>query len=175
MHFFKTVLAAFVPACLSRKRGAVYPGFRRSSPFVILLVNSYAAEKRVRLLPQGRHPQHAIGRCLMSLRPTEVGPVPEETARVARAAFAKGNAWMQMRDVLGAVYDDASFAALFAPQGRPAETPWRLALVTVMQFAEWLSDRQAAEAVRARIDWKYALGLELGPTEVRTTTCFFPA
>jgi transposase len=50
---------------------------------------------------------------------------------------------------------------LFAVRGRPAETPWRLALVTVMQFAEGLSDRQAVEAVRARIDWKYALGLEL--------------
>jgi transposase len=50
---------------------------------------------------------------------------------------------------------------LFARRGRPAEAPWRLALVTVMQFAEGLSDRQAAEAVRARIDWKYALGLEL--------------
>jgi transposase len=30
-----------------------------------------------------------------------------------------------------------------------------------MQFAESLSDRQAAEAVRARIDWKYALSLPL--------------
>jgi transposase len=39
--------------------------------------------------------------------------------------------------------------------------PWRLALVTLLQFRENLSDRQAAEAVRARIDWKYLLGLEL--------------
>ena len=61
----------------------------------------------------------------------------------------------------GVIYDDASFSPLFAVRGRPAESPWRLALVTVMQFAEGLSDRQAAEAVRARIDWKYALGLEL--------------
>jgi transposase len=97
----------------------------------------------------------------MSLRPQSPGPVPEETARVARAAFPKGNVYMQMRDVLGVVYDDASFAPLFATRGRPAEAPWRLALVTVMQFAEGLSDRQAAEAVRGRIDWKYALGLEL--------------
>ncbi len=97
----------------------------------------------------------------MSLQPEVIGPVPEETARVARAAFPKGNVYMQMRDVLGVIYDDESFAALFARRGRPAEAPWRLALVTVMQFAEGLSDRQAAEAVRARIDWKYALGLEL--------------
>jgi transposase len=97
----------------------------------------------------------------MSLHPEEIGPVPEETARVARAAFPRGNRYIQMRDVLGAIYDDARFAPLFARRGRPAAAPWRLALVTVMQFAEGLSDRQAAEAVRARLDWKYALGLEL--------------
>lgn len=97
----------------------------------------------------------------MSLRPEPSGPIPEQTAQVARAAFPKGNVYMQMRDVLGVVYNDASLAHLFARQGRPAESPWRLALVTVMQFREGLSDRQAAESVRARIDWKYALGLEL--------------
>jgi transposase len=89
----------------------------------------------------------------MSLHPQSPGPVPEATARVARAAFPKGNVYMAMRDVLGVVYDDASFAPLFAARGRPAEAPWRLALVTVMQFAEGLSDRQAAEAVRARFDF----------------------
>jgi transposase len=66
-----------------------------------------------------------------------------------------------MRDVLGAIYNDEDFAQLFKVRGRPAIAPWRLALVSVMQFAEGLSDRQAAQAVRARIDWKYALGLEL--------------
>ena len=91
----------------------------------------------------------------MSLCPHPVGPVPEETARVARAAFPKGNGSMRLRDVLGVVYDDATFAPLFPKRGRPVEAPWRLALVTVLQFAEGLSDRQAAEAVRARIDWKY--------------------
>lgn len=97
----------------------------------------------------------------MSLQPEPIGPVPEATARVAQAAFPKGNTYIQLRDVLGVVYADASFAPLFARRGRPAESPWRLALVTIMQFAEGLSDRQAAEAVRARIDWKHALGLEL--------------
>jgi transposase len=66
-----------------------------------------------------------------------------------------------MRDLLGTLYDDQLFAALFPPQGQPALAPWRLALITIMQFAEGLSDRQAAEAVRIRIDWKYALNLEL--------------
>src|SRR2546425_6014139 len=97
----------------------------------------------------------------MCLRPDEIGPVPEDTERVARAAFPAGNLYLQIRDTLGTIYDDARFVHLFAARGRPAEAPWRLALVTVLQFAEGLADRQAAEAVRARIDWKYALGLEL--------------
>ncbi|MBZ0282426.1 MAG: transposase [Anaerolineae bacterium] len=66
-----------------------------------------------------------------------------------------------MRDELGSIYHDDVFAGLYARDGQPAFSPWRLALVTVMQFAESLSDRQAAEAVRARLDWKYALSLEL--------------
>jgi transposase len=97
----------------------------------------------------------------MSLTPDPIAPVPADTARVAHAAFPTGNRYMQLRDVLGAIYTDAQVAALFAPRGQPAVAPWRLALVTVMQFAEGVSDRQAAEAVRARMEWKYALGLEV--------------
>ena len=87
--------------------------------------------------------------------------IPEETIRVARAAFPKGNVFMRMHDELGPLYRNPQFAALFSPTGQPAEDPARLALVLVMQFAEGLSDRQAADAVRGRIDWKYALALEL--------------
>ena len=97
----------------------------------------------------------------MSLQPSPILPVPEETARVARAAFPKGNRYLEMRDVLGTIYTDELFADLYPQRGQPAAAPWRLALVTVFQFQEGLSDRQAAEAVRGRIDWKYALGLEL--------------
>jgi transposase len=79
--------------------------------------------------------------------------VPEETARVARAAFPNGNLYMRLRDELGMIYQNEAFAPLFPLRGRPAEAPWRLALVTAMQFAEDLSDRQAADAVRSRIDW----------------------
>jgi len=97
----------------------------------------------------------------MSLRP-EVSPaIPEETVRVARASFPKGSRYTRLRDELGAVFDDARFAGLFPARGRPAEAPWRLALVTLFQLAEGLPDRQAAEAVRGRIDWKYALALPL--------------
>jgi transposase len=97
----------------------------------------------------------------MSLKPHVIQPVPEETARVARAAFPHGSPYLTFRDALGTVFQDEDFAALFPAWGQPGLPPWRLALITIMQFREQLSDRQAAEAVRARIDWKYLLGLEL--------------
>lgn len=88
--------------------------------------------------------------------------IPADTVRIARAAFPKGNVYMMMRDELGIWYKDSEYADLFlSHQGRPAESPGMLALVTVMQYAEGLTDRQTAEAVRARIDWKYALGLPM--------------
>ena len=97
----------------------------------------------------------------MSMRAQPNFPIPEETQRVAQAAFPHGNFVMRIRDVLGELYSDSLFDALFPARGQPAESPGRLALVTVLQFAEGLSDRQAADAVRGRIDWKYTLGLEL--------------
>src|SRR3712207_1635104 len=90
-----------------------------------------------------------------------IQPVPEETARVAKAAFRRGNPLLSLRDELGAVFADTDFADLFPRLGQPGLPPWRLALVTLLQFRENLPDRQAAEAVRARIDWKYLLGPEL--------------
>ncbi|MGC0416355.1 transposase [Embleya sp. AB8] len=97
----------------------------------------------------------------MSMRAAESGGVPEETVRVARAAFPKGSLAIRVRDRLGVVFSDGRFAGLFPVRGRRAWSPGRLAMVSVLQFAEGLSDRQAAEAVRARIDWKFALGPEL--------------
>jgi transposase len=97
----------------------------------------------------------------MSLQPQATYPIPEETQWVARAAFPRGNIYMQVADRLGTLYHDTQFAALFPTRGQPAEAPARLALATVLQFAEGLSDRQAADAVRSRIDWKYVLGLDL--------------
>ena len=97
----------------------------------------------------------------MSMHPQPITPVPEDTARVAHAAFPKGNMYMKIRDELGTIYQDEQFAPLFPTRGQPAEAPWRLALVCVFQFIEGLSDRQTADAVRSRIDWKYVLGLEL--------------
>jgi transposase len=97
----------------------------------------------------------------MSLHPQPEYSIPEQTQRVAHAAFPKGTLALHIADVLGPLYRDHQFAALFPKGGQPAEAPARLALATVLQFVEGLSDRQAADAVRGRIDWKYALGLEL--------------
>jgi transposase len=97
----------------------------------------------------------------MSLHPQSEYPIPEETRRIARAAFPKGTLGIRIADALGTVYCDSQFADLFPRRGQPAEAPARLALATVLQFLEGLSDRQAADAVRGRIDWKYALALEL--------------
>jgi transposase len=86
---------------------------------------------------------------------------PAETVRVARAAFPKGTLIMRLRDELYSLYTDHDFADLFPVRGQPAACPWRLAMITIFQFLEGLTDRQAADAVRGRIDWKYGLGLEL--------------
>lgn len=72
-----------------------------------------------------------------------------------------GNPYLTLRDGLGTIFEDKDFADLYPSKGQPTISPWRLALITIMQFRENLSDRQAAEAVRSRIDWKYLLGLEL--------------
>ena len=87
--------------------------------------------------------------------------IPEETSRIAKQAFPNGNLLIQMRDSLGIIFSDEAFKDLYPSHGQPAWNPTKLALVTLMQFIENLTDRQAAEAVRARIDWKYVLGLEL--------------
>jgi transposase len=103
-----------------------------------------------------------------------IPPVPDDTARVARAAFRTRNPYLILRDRLGTLFTDADFADLYPKRGQPAYAPWRLALVTLMQFREGLSDRQAAEAVRARIDWKYLLALDLAdPGFDRSVLCEF--
>src|SRR3954466_1766724 len=136
-----------IPAALLPRYGSKTKGYC----WRIRLVG--ACRYRLGLLPGGPsmllHPQFPIP------------SVPEDTARVAHAAFRRGNPYLLLRDRLGVVFEDADFADLYPRRGQAAYAPWRLALVTLLQFRESLSDRQAAEAARARIDWKYLLGLDL--------------
>ena len=97
----------------------------------------------------------------MSMKPQGLEPIPEETRRLVERLFPKGTMVTQLRDALGPIYSDEPFAHLFPKRGRAAEAPWRLALVTVLQAIEGLTDRQAAEYVHTRIDWLYALALPL--------------
>ncbi|HEY4033225.1 MAG TPA: transposase [Ktedonobacteraceae bacterium] len=97
----------------------------------------------------------------MSMYAREMESIPEETVRVAHAACPKGTLAMRLREELADLYQDEHFASLYPVEGQPAYQPWRLAIVTVLQYTEGLTDRQAANAVRERIDWKYALGLDL--------------
>jgi transposase len=98
----------------------------------------------------------------MALHPQTLPPVPEATAAAVHAAFPKGNLYVELRAEFGELYNDRLFADLYPPVGRPVEVaPWRLALVMMMQYIEGLTDRQAADAVRRCMAWKYALSLEL--------------
>jgi hypothetical protein len=97
---------------------------------------------------------HEQSRRPAMLKPQPIPEIPAETVRVVRAAFPKGNLYIHLRDTLGTIYQDELFADLYPGRGQPAYAPWRLALVTVFQFMENLTDRQAADAVRSRLDWK---------------------
>src|SRR2546428_10936700 len=97
----------------------------------------------------------------MSMYPQTIENIPEETVRIARAACPKKTLAMRLRDTLTELYQDEQFAALYPVEGQPVYARWRLAIVTMLQYVERLTDRQAADAVRKRIDWKYSLGLEL--------------
>src|SRR4051812_24839627 len=97
----------------------------------------------------------------MCLHPQAVYLIPEQTAQVARAILPDGNLCLRLYNELGTISPDPLSADLSPRQGQPATSPTRLALVLVLQFLENLTDRQAADAVRLRIDWKYLLGLEL--------------
>lgn len=97
----------------------------------------------------------------MSLQPVAEYSVPDDTARVAHAIFPKGNIYLKLASELKTFLVDEDFADLFPRKGQPAVSPLRLALATILQYIEGLTDRQTADSVRTRIDWKYLLCLEL--------------
>ena len=85
----------------------------------------------------------------MSLRPEPIGEVPAEIIRVARSTFPNDTVVTRLRNKFNAPYEGEDFRESFPKQGQAGLAPWRLALVTVLQLLEHLSDRQAADAVRA--------------------------
>lgn len=97
----------------------------------------------------------------MSLQPNPFPDLPENTARVARRAFRRGNTYLTIGDEIGQIFRDEDFEDLYAVEGAPALSPAQLVLVLIFQAMEGLSDREAVEAVQARMDWKYALHLDL--------------
>ena len=97
----------------------------------------------------------------MSIRPGLGVEVPELTAQVARAGSPAGTTAVWVRDRLGGLWDDEDFAGWYPRDGRPGISPAQLATVSVLQFLPGLSGRDAAEAVRCRIDFRYAPGLDL--------------
>lgn len=97
----------------------------------------------------------------MSLRSPAAYIIPEDTEQAARASFPKGHPLMRIADEFGLLYSNFQFSSLFSHTGQPALDPARLALITVFQFMEGLSDEQAVDAVRGHLAWKYALALPL--------------
>jgi len=126
-----------------------------------LLLSAYL---KLSLSPSFDYPLQSTLYCWrppVSLQPRTLYSVAEQTARITRAALPKGTLCLRIYDELGTIFEDQDFADLFPQRGQPAQSPFRLALITILQFLEGLSDRAAADAVRARIDWKYLLCLEL--------------
>src|SRR4029434_516129 len=110
---------------------------RQPSPKVILLAKSF---EHYYDTSASKWSHAATWKCIM-LRPMPIEPVPHETARIARAAFPKGHRYLRLADEIETWFTDDAFRALCPTHGQPAWPPWRLALATILHFAEGRSDR----------------------------------
>ena len=97
----------------------------------------------------------------MTLQPTDHQAIPPETAELGQKLLEEDNPYRLVGERLADLMQDEDFNALYSLIGGPALSPVLLALVLVFQMLEKLPDRLAAQAVRLRIDWKYALHLPL--------------
>jgi transposase len=95
----------------------------------------------------------------MTLHPRDPHAIPDDIAAVGAAILAPTNPYRLLGEQLADLFVDIDFAPLYTNHGRAAVSPALLALVTIFQFLEHAPDRQAADAVRVRLDWKYALHL----------------
>jgi transposase len=129
--------------------------------------NSRKYSSLVHLGDASQHGKKGVLR--MSLHPQPHTHIPERTAELMHRVYPKGHPFIALREELGTLFTDDQFVHLYDPQGRPVESPTILALASVLQFLEGLTDRQTAEAVRDRLTWKYLLGLELDATGFDST------
>jgi hypothetical protein len=97
----------------------------------------------------------------MSLKPQPPHPIPPETKALVGKMLDEGTVYRFVGDVLFDRFHDADFADLYSSTGRPAVSPVILAFVLIFKSLERCSNRQAANNVRFRLDWKYALHLPL--------------
>ena len=93
----------------------------------------------------------------MSLKPRPIQPVPDETARVARAAFPQGNVYLKLRDQLGTIFSDEDFAPLFPKDGQPPSSPWRLEQFERRLIQERTRAGLAAARARGRLGGRPSL------------------
>lgn len=102
-----------------------------------------------------------FGAIVQSSKPLIFPPIPAETVKAARSVFGQSNFYLTIGDQVDRLFDGV---ALIDPSGRflkPPQTTAMLYLITIFQFVETLPDHQAADALRKRADWKYALHLHL--------------
>lgn len=92
---------------------------------------------------------------------SKISPIPPDTARAARAIFGGTNYYIILGDRL------ASILSGYRPHVYPGSV-WEqrsfipvLPFLTLFQYMEWLTDRQAMDAFRSRADWKYALHIPM--------------
>src|SRR5450759_4560365 len=104
-----------------------------------LLVNGIGRERKKHgRVGEGKEEEHRDEherrRETMSLQPQKLPEIPEETARIARILFPKGNRYLWLRDELGAIYNDEQFSSLYPKTGQLAEQPWRFAVMSIVQY-----------------------------------------
>jgi len=97
----------------------------------------------------------------MSLHPIDRSEIPEETAKLGHKLLDENNVYRLIGDRLAELVKDEDFIDMYSSIGGPALSPVILSFVLIFQMLEKLPDRLATEAVRLRIDWKYALHLPL--------------
>lgn len=96
----------------------------------------------------------------MPPRPT-LSSLPYDTLKTARIILGRENFYLKVGDNW-----ETLLAGALSSDTKDGETThnwmgFTLAIATLLQYKEKLSDRQAEEASRLRVDWKYALHLSI--------------